>query len=175
MSGVWFSNNEQSESMRWLFLQIFGRDCVIEEDWVDKTDSPSSSNIKDESAFKCSFPFLHRAAALSHPGGSVRRLLSSYCSAGQNNSLVRFSKKIYWQPLFFSLAYEISRTCNVKFYHDFLDWRYSCKVKILGQYKIERIMLSSCFTFLAKDWSFLMKENSVGSTALEFYQSTAEV
>ena len=89
------SNIWQSESMRWLFLQIFGTDCVIVEDWVDKTGSPSSSNIKDESAFKWYFPFLQ--PTLSHPGGGVRRLLSSYCSAGQNNSTTNTKYKTHIQ------------------------------------------------------------------------------
>ena len=146
MSGVWFSNNEQSESMRWLFLQIFGRDCVIEEDWVDKTDSPSSSNIKDESAFKCSFPFLHRAAALSHPGGSVRRLLSSYCSAGQNNSTTfSWGFQIYWQPIFNKQNTKSSRKMKLP---GQAMWSYTMfsylgdiyVIKILGKYKIERVM-----------------------------------
>ena len=85
------------------FLQIFWTNCVIVADWVNKTDRIPSleilkrkvlsnvvslsfekekqhyRNIKEQSVFKCCFPFLPHAP--SHPGEGIRRLLSSYRSA----------------------------------------------------------------------------------------------
>ena len=90
MSGVWLISCVFKYPTKWkhamiIFANIWNRLRACRRlSGQDRTPPPPSSNIKDESAFKCYFPFLQ--PALSHPGGGVRRLLSSYCSAGQNSS-----------------------------------------------------------------------------------------
>ena len=84
MSGVWLISCVFKYPTKWkhamiIFANIWNRLRACRRlSGQDRIPPPPSSNIKDESAFKCYFPFLQ--PALSHPGGGVRRLLSSYCS-----------------------------------------------------------------------------------------------
>ena len=112
-----FSNIHQSESMRWLFLQIFGTDCVIVEDWVDKTGSPPPVQILKTKALSNVFSLFLRPA-LSHPGGGVRRLLSSYCSARQNYSSTNTKHKYKIKNTKWEIQNTNTRRCqNAFMYH----------------------------------------------------------
>lgn len=110
MSGVWLISCVFKYPTKWkhamiIFANIWNRLRACRRlSGQDRIPPPPSSNIKDESAFKCYFPFLQ--PTLSHPGGGVRRLLSSYCSGRPKQFYYKWKHKIQIQNTKYTFKYK---------------------------------------------------------------------